>query len=80
MASKANSLLTADFLTPRVPTSCGSPERIALHMEMRDTYASADPDFAAWQVGELTDRSDSDAEWRSIIGPLVDREVDDLDH
>ena len=50
-------------------------QRIALHLELRDTYAGADPDFAAWQVGELTDRSDSDAEWRSIIGPLVDREV-----
>jgi hypothetical protein len=45
-------------------------------LELRDTYAGTDPDFAAWQVGELINRSDGDAEWRSIIQPLVDREVD----
>jgi hypothetical protein len=53
-------------------------QRVALHLEMRDTYAGTDPDFAAWQVGELTNRSDGDAEWRSIIRPLVDRDVNAL--
>ena len=48
----------------------------ALHLELRDTYAGTDPDFAAWRIGELVDRSEGDAEWHALIRPLVDRGVD----
>ena len=51
-------------------------QRSALHLETRDTYADTDPDFAAWQAGKPYDRSDSDAEWRALIRPLVSRGVD----
>jgi hypothetical protein len=50
--------------------------RTALHLEMRDTYAGTDADFAAWQAGQPVDRSQGDAEWHALIRPLVDRGMD----
>ena len=47
-------------------------QRRALHLEMRDTYERTDR-FAAWQAGNLDERVESDAAWRALLAPLVQR-------
>jgi hypothetical protein len=49
---------------------------MALHLEMRDTYAGTSQDFAAWQAGQSLDRAQGDAEWHAVIQPLIERGVD----
>ena len=53
----------------------GAAQRIALHLEMRDTYAGGSPAFAAWRTGRPYDRSAPDARWRSLVAPLAARGV-----
>jgi hypothetical protein len=49
---------------------------MALHLEMRDTYAGTSPDFTAWLAGDPLNRAEGDAEWHAVIKPLIDRGVD----
>jgi len=50
--------------------------RSALRLEMRDTYAGTDPDFAAWQRGQPFDSLAEDAKWHAVIGPPIHRGAD----
>jgi hypothetical protein len=47
-------------------------ERRALHLEMRDTYARS-PLFLAWEAGTPHDRREADAQWATLLAPLVGR-------
>ena len=43
-------------------------QRTAVHLEMRDAYAPADPSFIAWQGGPPYDRTQREADWYALIG------------
>lgn len=39
-------------------------QRSAVHLEMRDSYMTDDPEFIAWQQGRRLDPADRDSWWR----------------
>ena len=53
-----------------------SAQRRALHLELRDGYEGCSPAFAPWLAGEPIDEAEEDAEWHSLIRPLVAKGVD----
>jgi hypothetical protein len=60
--------VAASTLSELLPTG----QRRALHLEMRDTYERTER-FVAWQAGRLDERAESDAAWRALLAPLVQR-------
>lgn len=51
-------------------------ERLAVHLEMRDGYATADPGYVAWQDDHGIDPLDWYGVWLDLLRPVVARGVE----
>ncbi|HEX4813171.1 MAG TPA: hypothetical protein VFV66_10520 [Nonomuraea sp.] len=47
----------------------------AVHLEMRDEYTPADPDYLRWQNGDMFDPLERWPEWGELVSGLVARGV-----
>lgn len=52
-----------------------SARRSAVHLEMRDVYAPADPDWLDWQAGRRFDPAERWSDWFTLVASAVARGV-----
>ena len=45
----------------------------AWHMELRDSYTPADPDWLDWQAGKRFDPAERWSSWSDLVRPAVAR-------